>query len=101
MPERHTFRQFETIALQWRALAEQRRAYFIELYESGRWALYYTEEDFVARVREAVGAASAWARVAPSASEQLMHLADRMKAGPSTFDPSAEDAGAGLLLKSA
>ena len=28
----------------WRDLAEKRRAHLIELYDSGRWKHYYTEE---------------------------------------------------------
>jgi hypothetical protein len=43
-----------------RDLAERRRAYFIELYQSGRWKHYYTEELLVARTREAVRLAETW-----------------------------------------
>lgn len=34
------------------ALAEKRCAYFSELQRSGRWALFYSEEQFAACVRE-------------------------------------------------
>ncbi len=49
----------------WRDLAERRRAHFVELYESGRWKRYYTEEQFVAGMRSAIAAANRWARIAP------------------------------------
>ncbi len=48
------------ITRQWRALAERRRAHFIELYDSGRWKRYYTEEQFLARMREAIRLAETW-----------------------------------------
>ena len=51
--------------LKWRDLAERRRAYFAELYESGRWRRYYRDEEFRARRREAVTIAERWAEIAP------------------------------------
>ena len=30
-------------ALKWRALAERQRAYFVQLYHTGRWRRYYSE----------------------------------------------------------
>jgi uncharacterized repeat protein (TIGR03809 family) len=44
----------------WRELAERRRAHLIELYDTGRWKHYYTEEQLVARVREAIRLAETW-----------------------------------------
>ena len=52
-------------AQKWRALAERRQAHFVELYESGRWKHYYTDEEFVARMREAMAAVNRWAKIAP------------------------------------
>jgi hypothetical protein len=37
----------ELAARKWRALAERRRAHFVELYHSGRWKRYYSEEQFL------------------------------------------------------
>jgi uncharacterized repeat protein (TIGR03809 family) len=54
------------LAQKWRELAERRREHFAELYRSGRWRHYYTEEQFVAQMREVVRAAEEWARIAPS-----------------------------------
>ena len=48
----------------WRDLAEKRRAHLIELYDSGRWKHYYTEDQLVARMREAINLADTWQRLA-------------------------------------
>ena len=48
----------------WRDLAQKRRAHLIELYDSGRWKHYYTEEELVVRMREAINLADAWERLA-------------------------------------
>jgi uncharacterized repeat protein (TIGR03809 family) len=53
------------VAQKWRALAERRRAYFLELHHSGRWRRYYSEEQFVVRMREAVRQSERWAEIAP------------------------------------
>jgi uncharacterized repeat protein (TIGR03809 family) len=54
----------DQVAQRWRDLADRRRSYFIELYESGRWKLYYSEADFVVRLREVVQAAEKWEKLA-------------------------------------
>ena len=59
----------------WRDLAQKRRAHLIELYDSGRWKHYYTEEELVVRMREAINLRDAWDR-----------LAARPR-GPHTFAP--------------
>jgi uncharacterized repeat protein (TIGR03809 family) len=56
----------EEVAQKWRALAERRRAHFVELYHSGRWKRYYSEEQFLYRMREAIRASERWAEIAPS-----------------------------------
>jgi hypothetical protein len=57
------------VARKWRDLADRRRAHFVELYRSGRWTRYYTEEQFLARLREVIGASEAWARLAQRPGE--------------------------------
>jgi uncharacterized repeat protein (TIGR03809 family) len=52
------------ITRRWRDLAEKRRAPFVELYDSGRWKHYYTEEQLLARLREAIRLAETWQRLA-------------------------------------
>jgi uncharacterized repeat protein (TIGR03809 family) len=54
------------VAQKWRALAERRRAHFVELYHSGRWKRYYSEENFLQLMREAIRASERWAEIAPS-----------------------------------
>ncbi len=71
MSARPTDRPYATLSRQWRELAERRRAHFIELYQTGRWKHYYTEEEFVAQIREAFNAAETWARLAPAAPVTL------------------------------
>jgi len=63
-------RQWERIALKWRALAEQRRAYFHELYRSGRWKRYYTEAELLAAMSDAIAMAERWAAIAPLPEER-------------------------------
>jgi len=57
----------DPVAQKWRALAERRRADFVELYRSGRWKRYYTRDQFAARLRDAMDAADTWAKLAPRA----------------------------------
>jgi hypothetical protein len=52
------------IARRWRALAERRRAHFIELYRSGRWRRYYTEQEFLTSVREVAADLESWGALA-------------------------------------
>lgn len=52
------------VARKWCDLAERRRAHFVELYRSGRWKHYYTEEQFLVRMREVIHAADTWAQLA-------------------------------------
>lgn len=52
----------------WRALAERRRAHLVDLYDSGRWRLYYSEQEFVLRLREAIGVVEKWSATERSAT---------------------------------
>ena len=60
MPAQIPRRMSAQITQKWRDLAEKRRAYFVELYETGRWKHYYTEELLVTRTREAMRLADTW-----------------------------------------
>jgi uncharacterized repeat protein (TIGR03809 family) len=62
-------RKWERIAQRWRVLAEQRCAHFDDLYRSGRWKRYYTEQEFLAALRDAVMIAERWAKIAPLPEE--------------------------------
>jgi uncharacterized repeat protein (TIGR03809 family) len=54
----------EKIAHRWHDLAEQRLAYYTELYRSGRWAHYYTRESFAARMLDVIEDAKKWRQLA-------------------------------------
>ena len=53
-------------AQKWRALAERRRAHFVELYHAKRWKRYYDEEQFLLKMGEAIKASDRWAEIAPT-----------------------------------
>lgn len=54
-----------SVVARWRLLAQQRLDHLIELYQSGRWKLYYKEQDFLAMVQEARAALKVWEQLAP------------------------------------
>ncbi|MCW5690199.1 MAG: TIGR03809 family protein, partial [Pseudolabrys sp.] len=54
----------QEIAQRWHGLAEQRLAYYTELYRSGRWKHYYTQEAFAARMLDVIAAAKKWRKLA-------------------------------------
>ena len=71
MPALFSAHALDEVALKWRALAERRQAHFIELYQSGRWKHYFSEERFLMRMREAVRASERWAEIAPRPADQV------------------------------
>jgi uncharacterized repeat protein (TIGR03809 family) len=83
MSARPTARPYETVSRKWREFAERRCAYFLDLHRSGRWKHYYTEEEFIARLRDVRNAAEIWAKLAPTASE----LAGGQAGPPSNIPP--------------
>jgi len=50
----------EEIARKWRALVQRRREYLAELYRSGRYKKYFTEQALLDQMREAAAAAQQW-----------------------------------------
>lgn len=67
----------------WRILAEQRLEYLNELYVSGRWRRYHTEQAFVDNIRDAKRAVEAWRALEPLTGNRvadvdgLLRYADR------------------------
>jgi uncharacterized repeat protein (TIGR03809 family) len=52
----------------WRVLAEQRLEHLTELFESGRWRRYHSEQTFLENIKEAKFAVETWRELsAPSA----------------------------------
>jgi uncharacterized repeat protein (TIGR03809 family) len=48
------------VTRKWRELAQRRKAHLVDLYNSGRWRLYYTEPEYLERLREAVRNVDQW-----------------------------------------
>jgi hypothetical protein len=65
MPEMLGFRRYARATQKWRDLIGKRSAHFVELHTSGRWKHYYTKEQFLALLREAVELNELWAHLAP------------------------------------
>jgi len=55
---------YDSVARKWLALAERRRAHVFELRDSGRWKHYYTPEQLLEAIREAIRSRDQWARIA-------------------------------------
>ena len=52
------------IARKWKALAERRRNYLVELYQTGRWRRYYSEATFLVAMRAVKADIEAWGKLA-------------------------------------
>ena len=63
--------KWERTGLKWRDLAERRHAHYLDLYKTGRWKRYYTEEQFRAELSAAIELAQRWAAIAPRPEERL------------------------------
>jgi uncharacterized repeat protein (TIGR03809 family) len=63
MLDRRLSRPLDEVAQKWRDIAERRREHFIRLYDTGRWKLYYTEEEFLTRMREAIALVNRWTAI--------------------------------------
>ena len=50
-------------ARKWHALAERRRRHYVELYRSERWRRYYSEEAFLAQMRDVIQNVEHWAQM--------------------------------------
>lgn len=65
MPHANGQSVFDAVSDKWRALAERRLLYFIEIYLSGRWRHYYaTREEFALQMHNAIKQAKTWAVLA-------------------------------------
>jgi len=53
------------LVTRWRILAQRRLDYLVELYQNGRWKLYYTESNFLETVQEARANLKVWQNLAP------------------------------------
>jgi uncharacterized repeat protein (TIGR03809 family) len=55
---------FKQIAQKWHDLAERRLDYYTQLYRSGRWRHYYTQERFAMRMLDVIEGAKRWRSLA-------------------------------------
>jgi hypothetical protein len=55
---------FDQIALKWHDLAQRRLDHYTELYRTGRWQHYYTQERFAMRMLDVIEAAKRWRELA-------------------------------------
>lgn len=67
-----SLRSLDPVALKWRSLIERRRAHLVDLYLSGRWKRYYSEEQFRACFRETMTIADRWTEIAPKPGDNAM-----------------------------
>ena len=63
--------RLDQIALKWHDLAQRRLDYYTELYRSGRWRHYYTQERFAVRMLDVINAARKWRRLAGLPVDEL------------------------------
>lgn len=75
----------EGTARKWRALIQRRREHLTELYRSGRYKKYFTEEALLHQMRETVKAAEDWdtllaARASDSPLDRALRTLERDKA---------------------
>lgn len=68
--------RLDDVARKWRDLADRRLAYYTELYRSGRWRHYYTQEHFALRMLDVIRAAKAWADLAEKRPAALPRAQD-------------------------
>jgi uncharacterized repeat protein (TIGR03809 family) len=57
--------RWQDIARKWRNIAERRSAHHVEMFYSGRWRHYYSDEDFLLTMRSAILMAKRWSAIAP------------------------------------
>jgi uncharacterized repeat protein (TIGR03809 family) len=83
MSQRASTTALEQAARKWRALADRRCADLVALFRSGRWKRYYSEEQFLHQLRDAIRASERWAEIAPV----LRWLKSSMPVRPSARRP--------------
>lgn len=54
----------DAVSQRLRELAHKRLAYYSELSRTGRWKLYFTEREFVERLRDVIAVTNAWNEIA-------------------------------------
>jgi hypothetical protein len=63
------------LTARWRELAEQRCVHFLELQQTGRWKHYYSEREFLIRLRDAMHLLETWNKLAATRSDDQANAA--------------------------
>lgn len=71
--------RLDQIAQKWHDLAQRRLDYYTELYRSGRWQLYYTQDRFAIRMLDVISAAKQWRELAGAAPLEQAQQADPLE----------------------
>ncbi len=72
----------EQVSWKWQELAERRRAHLVELFHSGRWKRYFTEQQFLHRLRDAIQASERWAEIASALNSAQAPQSEPARAPP-------------------
>ncbi len=91
MPAANRKPSLDEVSRKWRDLAERRLRYFTELYRSGRWKHYYTQEKFALRMLDVIRAAKVWRELADSTPAQNSLAQSSPALGNLTRDRPARD----------
>ena len=62
-------RSFDHVSQDFRALAQRRHAYYLELLQSGRWRRYFSEQEFGERLCDVLNVTKFWTTLAGDTSE--------------------------------
>ena len=62
-------RSFDLVSQDFRALAQRRHAYYLELLQSGRWRHYFSEQEFSDRLRDVLSVTKFWTTIVSNTSE--------------------------------
>ena len=62
-------RSFELVSQDFRALAQRRHAYYLDLLQSGRWQRYFSEQEFAARLRDVMAVTRFWSGLSNDVSD--------------------------------
>lgn len=73
--------------VRWRQLAEKRLDHITELFESGRWIKYFSENEFLEEIKRSKALVETWRRLAPAEPDA------RLPASPFAADDAAASSG--------
>lgn len=73
-------RSRDEIARGWQVLAERRRNHLLELYRTGRWRRYYSEDQLMAEMRDAGREIRGWSAIGGGDEEASPSARERARA---------------------